>query len=267
MIFNKKNKFEMIIIALLLSGQNRTCLAEEEQNVFIPPIQQKKAYIEISHSNDWLNKDYKNWQSNNINLFIPQKEKGTTNIEFSQVNRYGMKDETAYINYTYPTKFGAANIELAMTSNPDFLYKSLYGLGWNGVIANGFGYITSYRQRKYNDVLSDMFSVTIEKYFSDYRLAYTNTQSTLDKDQREESHRVQLQWIAESNNRLGISYSSGNEPIDLGFHQLSSTNINHLQLDGVYWIKDFGISAAVWHIKQGEFYTRNGAQIGIRMAF
>lgn len=237
------------------------------EEIFIPPIQQKSSYVEITHSNDWLNKNYADWRSNNINLFLPLKEKGTTTIELSKARRYNLEDENAYINYSYPTKYGAGNVELGLTSNADFLYKYLYGLGWNGTIGKGFGYIIAYKQRSFIDSISDMMSFTVEKYFSDYRIAYTNTQSSLDKHQLEESHRIQFQWIGENNNRFGMSYSSGNEPIDLGFHHHSSSNVQQLQIDGVYWIRDFGFSASAWHVNQGEFYSRNGVQVGLRMAF
>lgn len=255
------------LLLLLLFHSHILIAGEEVQDVFIPPLQPKNSYIEISHSNDWLTNRYANWQSNNISIYMPMKEKGTTTLEFSQTKRYGLEDQSAYLNYSYPTSKGSINAELGMTPNADFLYKRLYGLGWNGIIGDGFGYIVSYKQRDYSDSLSDAINLTAERYFDDYRIAYTNIQSSLNKHQLETTHRIQFQWIAENNNRLGISYSSGKEPLDLGFHQISSSNVKQLQIDGVYWIKDIGISASAWHVVQGEFYNRNGAQIGLRMAF
>lgn len=267
-MFSKtQNKLLTTIFLWLATAFPKSLKAGEIEEVFIPPTDQKSSYIEITHSNDWLNKNYANWQSNNMNFFLPLREKGTTTIELTKVRRYNLEDENAYINYSYPTKYGAANVELGLTSNADFLYKNLYGMGWNGIIGKGFGYIIAYKQRSYSDSLADMVSFTVEKYFSDYRLAYTNTQSSLNKQKFEESHRIQFQWIGENNNRFGISYSSGDEPVDLGFNHLSSSNVQQLQIDGVYWIRDFGFSASAWHVKQGEFYSRNGAQIGLRLAF
>lgn len=256
----------MLVWPDLLNAQGSSDSLENEE-IFIPPTQLKNSYIEISHANDWLTNNYDNWQTTNLNLFLPQKEKGTTFIELSKVRRFNLEDESAYINYSYPTKYGAAILELGRTTNADFLFRNLYGVGWNGILGNGYGYIVSYRQRNFSDSLSDMFSLTMEKYFSNYRIAYTNTQSSLDKQQLEQSHRLQLQWIPENNNRFGISYSTGKEPINLGLNQLSASDVEQLQIDGVYWIKDIGISAAIWHLKQGDFYTRKGAQIGLRLAF
>lgn len=267
MFSNKQIQSLSTIILWTWLAISRVLHAEEIHDVFIPPIQQKKSYLEIAHAHDWLSKNYDNWQSNYINAFIPQKEKGTTTIEISKIRRFSLEDESAYINYSYPTKYGAANFEIGLTPNADFLYKQLYGLGWNGFIGKGFGYIVAYKQRNYTDSLSDMMSFTLERYFGDYRIAYTNTQSSLDKHQLESSHRVQFQWIAENNNRFGISYSSGDEPVNLGINHISSSKVEQLNIDGVYWIKDIGFSASAWHVTQGEFYSRNGAQIGLRLAF
>lgn len=267
MFSNKKISWRHLLAISLLIFAHSYSLAAEMKDIFIPPTEQKKSYVEIAHSNDWLNKSYDNWQSNNMNVFLPLKEKGTVTLEISKLKRYGLEDESAYVNYSYPTKYGAINFELGTTPNADFLYKNLYGLGWNGVLGKGFGYILAYKQRDYTDTLSDMMSFTLEKYFDDYRIAYTNTQSSLNKHQLEESHRLQFQWIAENNNRFGVSYSSGDEPVNLGFKHISSSNVKQIQVEGVHWIKDIGISASAWHVTQGDFYSRNGVQIGLRLAF
>ncbi len=255
------------LLSLLVFYPSLLIAADESQSIFIPPVQLKNSYIELAHSHDWLTNGYANWQSNNMSIYLPQKEKGTTTLELSQIKRYGLEDKSAYINFSYPTSKGSLNAEMGLTPNADFLYRHLYGLGWNGVIGNGFGYIISYKQRSYTDTLSDTLNLTLERYFNDYRIAYTNTQSSLNKHQLEASHRIQFQYIPENNNRLGISYSSGNEPVNLGLQDISSSTVKQLQIDGVYWIKDVGISAAAWHVVQGDFYNRNGAQIGLRLAF
>lgn len=257
----------MSVFALMISVGY--ALAEQDANtaVFVPPIQQKNSYLELAHSQDKLSGDYQNWRSNQMNLFLSLPQKDSLSIELNRTQRFGLQDSSVYLNYTRPMQGGAANIELGYTPEAEFLFKRMYGVGWNGVIGGGYGYILAYRQRSYRDTLSDSMNLTLEKYFSDYRIAYTNTISSIDKSQTEQSHRLQLQWIGEANNRLGLTYASGNEPVYLGPSSLTAAHVSTVQMDAVWWVKDIGISAAIWRVVQGNFYERTGAQLGLRLAF
>ncbi len=258
-----------LMATLMLTIAAAIVCAEADTNaaLFVPPIQQKNSYLEIAHSQDKLSGDYQDWRSNQINFFLSLPQKDSLAIELNRSQRFGLQDSSAYLNYTRPMQGGAANFELAYAPDADFLAKHMLGVGWNGVIGAGYGYILAYRQRSYRDTLSDSLNLTLEKYFSDYRVAYTNTISSIDKSQTEQSHRLQLQWIGEANNRLGLTYASGNEPVYLGPSSLTAAHVSTIQIDGVWWIKDIGLSVAMWRVVQGSFYQRTGAQLGIRLAF
>lgn len=257
----------MNILALIFGVGQALAEAETSTALFVPPILQKNSYLELAHSQDKLSGDYQDWRSNQLNVFLSLPQKDSLAIELNRTQRFGLQDSSAYLNYTRPMQGGAANIELGYTPQAEFLAKRMYGLGWNGVIGGGYGYILAYRQRSYRDTLSDSINLTLEKYFSDYRIAYTNTISSLDKSQTEQSHRLQLQWIGEANNRLSLTYASGNEPVYLGPSSLTAAHVSTLQVDGVWWYKEIGVSAGIWRVLQGSFYERTGAQLGLRFAF
>ena len=100
----------------------------------------------------------------------------------------------------------------------------------------------------------------------EFRLAYTAILSSIEGSRGELAHRVQLQWISDLNNRLGVTCAFGIEPEMVYNNTLSSVKTRYIQLDGLYWLtRRVGIIAACWHGMEGEYYQRNGGQIGLRI--
>ena len=151
-------------------------------------------------------------------------------------------------------------------SNPDFLAKSAVGLEWNGRLPDGFGYTLGAEQRQYEEATTDMYRLGVEKNAGEFRLAYTAILSSIEGSRGELAHRVQLQWISDLNNRLGVTCAFGIEPEMVYNNTLSSVKTRYIQLDGLYWLtRRVGIIAACWHGMEGEYYQRNGGQIGLRI--
>ena len=98
-------------------------------------------------------------------------------------------------------------------------------------------------------------------------MAYTASHSDLNHIKSGWVHKYQMQWLGQVN-RIGLSYASGDEPTVLAPNNLVNTDIETIQLDGVYALsKTYALTGMIWHTKQGHFYQRNGVQFGLRVSY
>ena len=233
-----------------------------------PAIFDSKPYAELGASYEGLTNGYAPWQSQYLDVMLPFKQNGLIYLQLQNVQRFSEVDQSAYLNYAYPMKYGVINIEGGHTQNPQFLSKNLYGAGWNGKLPYSFNYLISGRESSYLDGRTSNQNIGLDRYFSQFRLAYVASYSTLNSQKSGWLNKFQAQWLGEGNNKLGLSYSTGHEPTVVTVGNLTTVDTQQYQLDGLYWLSpDLGLTAAIWHAKQGGYYQRNGGQLGIRMAF
>lgn len=259
-------------ICYLCAVSSQSALGQNENSPALqierPAIFDSKPYAEVGFSYEGLSNQYAAWQSQYLDVMLPLKENGLAYLQLQNAERFSQVDQSAYLNYAYPLKYGVVNIEGGLTHNPQFLSKNLYGIGWNGRLPYQFNYLISGRESGYLDGRTSNQNFGIDKYINQYRLVYVATYSTLNSQKSGWLNKYQVQWLPEGGNRLGFTYASGNEPTVITIGNLATVQTKQYQLDCLYWINaDIGITIAAWHARQGGYYQRNGGQLGIRMAF
>lgn len=233
-----------------------------------PAIFDSHPYVEVGGSYEGLSNGYAPWESQYLDLMLPLKKNGLVYLQLLNSERFSQVDQSAYLNYAYPIQYGVLNIEGSHTHNPQFLSRNSYGLGWNGKLPYQFNYLISSKESNYLDGRTSNQNIGIDKYLYQFRFAYVATYSTLNSQKSGWLSRYQVQWYSPKNHRIGISYASGHEPMVINIGNLTTVDTQQYQIDGLYWIsRDWGLTLAAWHAKQGGYYQRNGGQIGIRMAF
>lgn len=233
-----------------------------------PAIFNSKPYAEIGASYEGLTNGYTPWQSQYLDLMFPLKQNGLVYIQLLNAERFSQVDQSAYLNYAYPFKYGVVNIEGSTTHNPQFLAQHFYGAGWNGRLPYQFNYLLSGRESSYLDGRTSNQNIGVDKYFDQFRLAYVATYSTLNSQKSGWLSKYQAQWFTKDNNRIGLTYSSGHEPTVVNIGNLTAIDTQQYQVDGLYWLtNDLGLTIAAWHAKQGNYYQRNGGQLGLRLVF
>ena len=234
----------------------------------LPSVFSDKPYAEIGGSYEHLTNGYSPWASQYLDLTVPMKEQGLVYLNILNANRFSQNDTAGYLNYAYPMAYGVLNAEGGYTINPQFLTKDLYGLGWNGKLPYQFNYLLTARASEYQVGNTRTINMGLDKYYGEYRFAYTLVRSVLDYSQHSWLSKFQVQWIGESGHRFGLLYSTGHEPMVVTIGNLTNVDVVTYQADGVYKInKSMGLTASVWHATQGAYYQRNGGQIGVRVAF
>lgn len=233
-----------------------------------PAIFDSKPYAEIGLSYEGLTNGYVPWQSQYFDLMLPLKQNGLVYLQILNAERFSQVDQSAYLNYAYPLKYGVVNIEGSHTHNPQFLAQNFYGVGWNGKLPYQFNYLISGRESSYLDGRTSNQNLGLDKYLDQWRMAYVATYSTLNNQKSGWLSRYQVQWFAKNNHRIGFTYSSGHEPTVVNVGNLTTIDTQQYLIDGLFWLNnEIGITLATWHAKQGSYYQRNGGQIGLRLAF
>lgn len=237
-----------------------------------PAVFDAAPYVEIGSNYDQLTNNYASWSAQYLNLSMPLQENGLVNVQAQNVQRFSMVDQDLNIAYAYPTKLGVINIDGGYSANPNFLPQTSLGLGWNGKLPEGFGYIVSANQKQYSEsyanASTNMYSLGLEKYIGEFRFAYVGMVSSINRNQGSFASKVQGQWIGSSANRIGLTYAQGMEPAVVALNNLASIQFQYVQIDSLYWMtKTIGLTTALWHGKEGSYYQRNGGQLGLRVTF
>ena len=237
-----------------------------------PAVFDAAPYVEIGSNYDQLTNNYASWSAQYLNLSVPLKENGLVNVQAQNVQRFSMVDQDLNIAYAYPTKSGVINLDGGYSANPNFLPQTSFGLGWNGKLPQGFGYIVSANQKQYSEsyanASTNMYSLGLEKYIGEFRFAYVGMISSINRNQGSFASKVQGQWIGSNANRIGLTYAQGMEPAVVALNNLASIQFQYVQIDSLYWItKTIGVTTALWHGKEGSYYQRNGGQLGLRATF
>lgn len=226
------------------------------------------AYVEGGITGDILTKDKPNWNSQYLSVLLPFQANGLFFAQVDNVNRFSLSDQDINLLYAYPTQSGVINVMGSYSSSANFLPRTSEGFEWDGHLPQDFGYILGATQKQYVGFNSDTYSLGAEKYFGNYRVAYTALISNIDQTQTSFESKFQFQWFGSNNNRLGFTYVNGMEPNLIAIGNLESIHSEYVQVDGLYWVNNkVGITAALWHGLIGDYYQRNGAQIGVRALF
>lgn len=239
-----------------------------ESSLRLPSVFFQRPFAEIGGSYEHLTNGYTPWASQYLDVTIPLKTQGLVNVNLLNANRFSQNDTSGYLSYAYPFTYGVLSAEGGYTINPQFLTKDLYGVGWNGRLPYAFNYLLSARTSQYDTGDTQTINMGLDKYFGDFRVAYTLVRSVLDYSERSWLSKFQLQWLSEAGHRLGFLYASGHEPMVVTIGNLTNVDVVTYQADGLYKInKTIGVTISLWHAMQGSYYQRNGGQLGVRVAF
>ncbi|MBU3667929.1 MAG: YaiO family outer membrane beta-barrel protein [Rhodocyclaceae bacterium] len=243
-------------------------LEPPEGSLTLPSVFSQKPFAEIGGSYEHLTNGYTPWASQYLDVTVPLHSQGLVNVNILNANRFSQNDTAGYLNYAYPFRYGVLSAEGGYTVNPQFLTKDLYGIGWNGRLPYSFNYLLSARTSQYLTGDTQTINMGVDKYYGEYRFAYTLVRSVLDYSERSWLSKFQVQWLGESGHKLGLLYATGHEPMVVTIGNLSNIDVVTYQADGLYKINQtFGLTVSLWHAVQGSYYQRNGGQLGVRVAF
>jgi len=161
-----------------------------------------------------------------------------------------------------------AGLELESTNSANFLPDSSYAVyagrrfdkGWVGQLRA--------ERRNYDTVTVTIWSARTERYFSNYRAAYTLHVSRLHGLANALSHAFTLDWYRSTASSVGVTVAFGDENEAIGPGAVLESSITSITINGRYALnRRFDLNGWVGVHEQGDFYRRQYAGIAVTAGF
>jgi len=213
-----------------------------------------------------LTNDLSSWQQQFLRLDREHPGSGNYHASVSRYGRYDRSDTELGLGGAWQAgEDWSLQAELALAGNADFLPDiGFYGRvvrrlgdGWNAAAA--------LRHRRYETTKVSTWSAAAERYFGNYRAAYTLNASRLHGAATSLSHVVSLGWYPREGLALGIVAATGEEAEVIAPGQILETDVDSITLTGRHALTP-RISLDWWlgtHA-QGDIYRRRYAGLAVR---
>ena len=121
---------------------------------------------------------------------------------------------------------------------------------------------------RYNTTKVDVAELTVERYFSDYRIAFSVYPSRSQVAGNATSYRLQLSHYYGEENNIQLMVVRGTE-VDkpTGVDTVLATSVRSAALFGRHWMtRNLGLTYSIGHTEQGAS-TRKAVNVGLRYRF
>jgi YaiO family outer membrane protein len=228
------------------------------------------AQVEVGASLEMLNNGYADWRSNYI---VGEKKLGEREAVYGSLldtERFNLNDTQILAGVYYPL---ASRWTLLLEGNTspthNVLAKTSALSQIQYTLDDGWNVQLGARHTEYSSALTNTVLVTGERYWSNYRAAYTQSVSNLAGAGSVSSGRIQLSKYYDEHSSIGVGFSQGSEIENLGLTLgILITPVQYIGMNGRHWFsRDWAASYEVATTKQGSLYTRNTFQLGLRRQF
>lgn len=225
--------------------------------------------IEVGSSYENLDNDFNHWRSvylEGAHRFAPRE---VIYGYVRETERFAQRDQELLGGFYYPladtwTILVEANVSpshhiLAKWSVFGQLEKSFPG---------GWGLHAGLRHTEYAQSNTNLALLTAERYFGNYRAAYSLYAGRPEGAGSAASHRFQFAYYYDNRSSVGIAYTIGKEVENVAPAGVLTTDVRSWSLLGRHWFSRHWAASfeALWH-EQGTLYHRRGARAGLRYQF
>lgn len=225
--------------------------------------------IALAQVRETLSSDPNDWNDTQLELlhqFAPRK---LLIGRATGSERYGLHDDTLGLSGYYPLgERTTAYAEVTTSDTHRVLPRDSVHLQLARSLQQGWGVIGGLRRVSYDTTVVDIADLTLERYFSDYRVALTAYPSRSHTAGRATSYRLQLSRYYGEENNIQLMMVSGTE-VDkpTGVDQILAMSVRSVALFGRHWLtREWGIGYGIGYTEQGKS-TRRSASLGLRYRF
>jgi YaiO family outer membrane protein len=206
------------------------------------------------------------WERHFVRLDWRQSDAASYFGEIARSSRFGRSDLSVNIGGDWQAlpvwRLGGA---LATVPSADFEAKRALSVSAGRSWQSSWGTQFQLRRRDYSTASVSSYSVSGDRYFSDYRVAYGLNYSRLHGAGSSLGHTVTFGWYPSERRALVISLSAGEEIETVGLNQLLRTDVKSVTLSGRQSLATrFTLNWWLGAHRQGDFYRRQYAGISVR---
>lgn len=224
---------------------------------------------EASTSLERLSGGRADWHGTAIDVRAENSARQSYYGRVQATERFSLKDSEAMLGSYQPIEGPwALQIEASASPTHKILARDSLLAQVDYRFGDGWGVQAGYRRSAYENTDTDLLIATVERYFSNYRAAYSLYLGRPDGSGFGPSHRFQWSYYYSDRSSLGVSASAGTEVESISPGGVFSSRVRSLSLAGRHEFAPNWFLSYEWLTQhQGDLYTRNGLRLGIRHAF
>ncbi|HEX4949424.1 MAG TPA: YaiO family outer membrane beta-barrel protein [Blastocatellia bacterium] len=186
--------------------------------------------------------------------------------ETSRFSRYD-REATAGMRQAFGKKW-AVQTEASFSPTHQVLAQWTFLTQIERQFERGWVSQAGFRHSAFNTKRAQLGIVSVERYWSRYRAAYTLYTGAAGNSGVSMTHRVSGNYFYGARNSLGLGAAWGRELVNLGTRGLLRTNVRAVTLHGRHWFNArwTAIYGVTWH-EQGSLYVRRGLTFGLSRQF
>lgn len=225
--------------------------------------------IEVGLSRENLDDQRQDWREGFASFTRRDAENRTWIGRLAKTRRFDQNDSNLQLSGHFPMVPGTTGlVELDVSPTHRVLPTHRLRGEISQSLPHGFGIAGGVRHITYNHSSSDGIDLTLERYFSDFRIAYTYDASRSDRAGHADGHRAQGSYYYGEGSRATFAYATGTEVDRPEAGITQSTRVEGFALYGRHMFrKDRGIGYALTRNRQESLFTRDGLALSFIQRF
>lgn len=225
---------------------------------------------ELGYSHYTLDNGYAGWTSTYLDAehrFAPHH---ALYGELRSTRRYDLTDREVSGGYTLPLgQRWSALVEASTSPDHHFLPQASLSGQLQAAFADGWDIQGRLRHARYSYISLNQTVLTGERYWGNYRAAYSLYLSRLQGAGTAPSHLGQFGYYYSDRNSVTLGYSKGRQAESLGPGAgVLLLDVHALSLSGRHWLgAGWGLSYTALSERYGNLFSRKGFRLGLRYAF
>ncbi|MBA2777681.1 YaiO family outer membrane beta-barrel protein [Billgrantia kenyensis] len=231
--------------------------------------EERRTEMEASLRYDALDSGFDDWLTQRLDVQSRLRGAPTWYGALHRERRYGTWDEALLAGAAVPLgETWVVQPEVGRTFSADFLAKWHADLGVQRVLGGGYVGSVSLRRTRYEGSQVDRLALGMERYWGNWRGAYTLNVSDVDVAGTPVGHAVALDYYYGERSLVGVRGALGREEEGLPGGEVVTTDVASVSVHGRHWFHDdWALSWELGALSQGDLYDRYGIQLGLRHAF
>jgi|LNFM01.1.fsa_nt_gb YaiO family outer membrane protein len=226
--------------------------------------------LEAGYSRETLSNNLPDWTSTYLLASHRFGERHVLYGGLRETRRFGLDDSELHAGLYYPLGgTWTAQFEGSLSPTHEVLPRhSVYGQLQKS-LPGGWGIGLGVRHNEYTLSGSNVVSVLAERYWGNFRGAYTLYSGRPEGASSGASHRLQLSYYYADRSSVGVSYTDGREVENVGPPRgVLASDVRNWTLSGQHWLTPaWALTYDLVNHEQGSLYRRQGLRLGIRHSF
>ncbi|AEG93431.1 YaiO family outer membrane beta-barrel protein [Ramlibacter tataouinensis] len=249
--------------AALLAGLAGLAQAQNTPPVAVPV---DRVTLQAEHSE--LDKGNTDWRELTLQLSRQWQPREAAELGLAQTRRFGLDDTQLRLGYSRPlSQRLTGSLQASASPTHRVLPKGSLGGALQYEFSPGWLLHGGARHTRYDATDVDEGRLALERYFGDYSLLAGWTPA---RALGQDTHAFELRgsWYYAPDSSVGVIAARGDEATQLGEDRIVLAEVRSLALLGRHRLSPQ--AALLWSLgrtRQGSFYTRTGASLGLQFAF